>query len=90
MVATAADAVAIDPAALGNIAPNIGSIVAIEKDKERRPNQAFPTFLALNSNAAAGPGYLPAVYAPFKVTPSTNGIEPVASGFWGLSPSPFT
>ena len=47
-------------AALGNIAPNIGSIVAIEKDKERTPGQIFPTFLALNSNGAVGSGYLPA------------------------------
>src|SRR5712692_6061836 len=37
-------------AALGDIAPNIGSVVAIEKDKERRAGQVFPTFLALNSN----------------------------------------
>ena len=61
-------------AALGNIAPNIGSVVAIEKDRERRTGQVFPTFLALNSNGAAGPGYFPAVYAPFKVTPQTRGI----------------
>jgi hypothetical protein len=60
--------------ALGDIAPNIGSIVAIEKDRERRVGQIFPTFLALNSNGAAGPGYLPAIYAPFKVTPQTRGI----------------
>ena len=43
-------------AALGNIAPNIGSIVAIEKDKERKPGAVFPTFLALNSKARVGPG----------------------------------
>jgi hypothetical protein len=61
-------------AALGNIAPNIGSVVSIEKDQERRPNQIFPTFVALNSNGASGPGYFPAVYAPFKVTPNTNGL----------------
>lgn len=61
-------------AALGNIAPNIGSVVAIEKDKERRPGQVFPTFLALNSNGAAGPGYFPAIYAPFKVAPSARGL----------------
>jgi hypothetical protein len=61
-------------AALGNIAPNIGSIVAIEKDKERRPDQIFPTFLALNSNGAVGSGYLSAKYGPFKVNPSTAGI----------------
>jgi hypothetical protein len=61
-------------AALGNIAPNIGSIVAIEKDKERRAGQIFPAFLALNSNGAIGSGYLPATYSPFKVTAATGGI----------------
>jgi hypothetical protein len=61
-------------AALGNIAPNIGSIVAIEKDKERLPGQVFPTFLALNSGGAVGPGYLPASYAPFKVNAAAAGI----------------
>ena len=29
-------------AALGDIAPNIGSVVALEKDGERLPNQVFP------------------------------------------------
>ncbi|HJZ99892.1 MAG TPA: DUF1501 domain-containing protein, partial [Candidatus Solibacter sp.] len=61
-------------AALGNIAPNIGSIVAVEKDKERTPGQVFPTFLALNSNACVGSGYLSASYAPFKITPATTGL----------------
>ena len=61
-------------AALGDIAPNIGSIVAIEKDLERRPNQIFPTFIALNSAGMAGGGYLPSTYAPFQTTPSVNGI----------------
>jgi hypothetical protein len=62
-------------AALGNIAPNIGSIVAIEKDGERKPSQIFPSFLALNSNGAVNQGYLSAKYAPFKVTPATGGIS---------------
>ena len=61
-------------AALGNIAPNIGSVVAIEKDPQRKPGQVFPAFLALNSGGGVGNGYLPAVYAPFRVTPSTGGI----------------
>ena len=43
-------------AALGNIAPNIGSIVAIEKDAQRTPGQVFPTFLALNSAGGVGAG----------------------------------
>ena len=59
-------------AALGNIAPNIGSVVAIEKEPERRAGQVFPTFLALNATNQAGPGYLSAKYAPFKLTPNVN------------------
>ena len=61
-------------AALGNIAPNIGSIVAIEKTPERVPSKVFPTFVALNSGGAAGSGYLSSAYAPFKVNPATTGL----------------
>jgi hypothetical protein len=57
---------------LGNVSPNIGSVVAIEKEAERTAGQGFPTFLALNSPGAAGPGYFPASYAPFKVVPSAT------------------
>lgn len=65
-----------NPAAvLGNISPNIGSVVAIEKEPERKPGQVFPTFLELNSGAAAGSGYFPAEYAPFKDIPATTGIR---------------
>ncbi len=60
---------------LGNVSPNIGSIVAIEKAAERKPSQVFPTFLALNSAGGVGPGYLASTYAPFKVTPSTAGLK---------------
>jgi hypothetical protein len=61
-------------AVLGNVAPNIGSIVAIEKEKERQPGQVFPTFVALNSPGGVGAGYLAASYGPFRVTPATGGI----------------
>lgn len=61
-------------AALGDIAPNIGSVVAIEKERERMPGQVFPTFLALNSASAVGPGYFPAAYAPFKLNPAASGV----------------
>ncbi len=63
-------------AALGNIAPNIGSVVAIEKNPERQPGQVFPTFLSLNANNAAsqvGNGYFAATYAPFKISEAGNG-----------------
>ncbi len=64
-----------NPAAvLGNISPNIGSVVAIEKERDRRTSQVFPTFLALNSSSGAGPGYFNSQYAPFRVAPSTGGI----------------
>jgi hypothetical protein len=66
-------------AALGNIAPNIGSIVAIEKDKERLSGQVFPTVLALNSGGAVSSGYLPATYAPFKVNAAAAGITNVTN-----------
>ena len=66
-------------AALGDIAPNIGSIVAAEKRGERQLSQKFPTFLALNSNAAMGSGYLPATYEPFKMTPSAAGLPNTAN-----------
>ena len=61
-------------AALGDIAPNIGSIVAAEKESERRPTDVLPTFLALNSGGASGSGYLSAKYAPFKTNPAGGGL----------------
>lgn len=66
-------------AALGDIAPNIGSLVAIEKEKERRPTDVFPTFLALNSSQAVGSGYLASAFAPFKVQPATTGLRNVTN-----------
>jgi hypothetical protein len=62
---------------LGDVAPNIGSIISVEKADERNPGQVFPSFLALNSAGAVGSGYLPASHAPFKVTPSTGGLPNV-------------
>jgi hypothetical protein len=59
-------------AALGNIAPNIGSVVAIEKDPLRRPGQVFPAFVALNSPSGVGEGYFQATYAPFRVSESSG------------------
>jgi hypothetical protein len=61
-------------AALGDIAPNIGSIVAIEKTPERLPTHVFPTFVGLNSSNAAGSGYLSSTYAPFQAVPTTSGL----------------
>src|SRR5207248_6672199 len=58
----------------GGIAPHIGSVVAIEKDQDRKPGENFPTFLALNSEGADSSGYLAAKYAPFKVSANRAGL----------------
>ena len=68
-------------AALGNIAPNIGSIVAFEKAAERKPSDILPTFLALNSDGGVGSGYLDATYAPFKYDPTTAGLPDTSNSF---------
>ena len=60
--------------ALGSIAPNIGSIVALEKDAERLPSNVFPSFIALSSGSAQNQGYLSSRYAPYKVNPSSAGL----------------
>ena len=65
--------------ALGAVAPNIGSIVAIEKEAERLPSQILPAFLALNSGAAVGAGYFGAKYAPFKAEPAAAGLRNASS-----------
>lgn len=61
-------------AVLGDIAPNIGSIVAVEKEPEKTESQVFPTFLALNSDGAVGSGYMSAAYAPLRIIPATTGL----------------
>ena len=61
-------------AALGDVAPNVGSVISVEKEKERTLGQVFPTFLALNANGAVGSGYFAANYAPFKVVPTASGL----------------
>lgn len=71
--------------ALGDIAPNIGSIVALEKGAQRRPSDILPTFLALNSQQALGPGYLDAQFAPFKVNagqPLPNTVNGFGQSRW--------
>src|SRR5579883_3363102 len=66
---------------LGNIATNIGSIVALEKAAERKPSDVLPTFLGLNSDGAVGSGYLDATYAPFKYNPTTGGLPDTTNSF---------
>ena len=58
----------------GKIAPHMGSVVAIEKERERTPSQKFPGFLAMNVGNSPGASFLPAQFAPFKFAPSAGGL----------------
>ena len=58
----------------GRIAPHIGSVVAIEKEPERGPNQAFPTFISLQARNISGAGYFPVEYGPFQTYASASGL----------------
>ena len=68
--------IARNPAsATGKIAPNIGSVAALEFDKQRRPDQKLPPFIALNGGGSLqGAGYYSGKYAPFDVTPAAGGL----------------
>ncbi len=73
--------VARSPAsATGKIAPNIGSIVALELEPKRAANQKLPGFVALNSTGGlVKQGYLPGRYSPFDVTAAANGLANLAN-----------
>jgi hypothetical protein len=63
----------------GRIAPNVGSIVALEKERERQPNQPIPGFLSINGGyPVVGSGYLGGSYSPFNIFPSSNGLRDLA------------
>jgi hypothetical protein len=70
-----------NPAAvLGDVAPHIGSVVALEKGVERQPNQVFPSFLSVTTNVA-GQGYFPATTAPFKVNAGATSLPNTTNSF---------
>jgi len=58
-------------AALGKIAPNIGAVVALEKETT---GTKLPGFIGLNAGNAVGAGYLPSRYAPFGLAPNNGGL----------------
>jgi hypothetical protein len=61
--------------ATGKIAPNIGSVVALELDKQRRSDQKLPPFVALNGGGSLqGAGYFSSKYSPFEVSPAATGL----------------
>jgi len=60
---------------MGKIAPHIGSIVAIEKARERKADDMLPPFISLNPGGTqASAGYLPSTYAPFGLNPNAGGL----------------
>jgi len=61
-------------AVLGDVAPNIGSMIAIEKLSERKKGQVFPGFLSFNNSQVIGSGFLSSAYEPFKTVPTATGL----------------
>ncbi|MFN0121625.1 MAG: DUF1501 domain-containing protein [Blastocatellia bacterium] len=61
---------------LGKIAPNMGSVVALEMEKNRKSTQKLPGFVSLNTGGSVvGPGYFNGLYAPFDVTAAPTGFN---------------
>ncbi len=66
--------------ALGKIAPNVGSVVALELEPQRKANQKLPVFVSLNTSGnVVGQGYFNGLYAPFDVTAAPNGLGNLAN-----------
>ncbi len=62
--------------ATGSIAPNIGSIVALESEAGRRSDQPLPGFVSLNTGGRiAKQGYFGGLYAPFDAVADPEGLE---------------
>ncbi len=62
--------------ATGKIAPNIGSIVALETEPERRSDQPLPGFVSLNTGGRVHKqGYLPGRYSPFDTVAEQEGLS---------------
>ncbi len=62
-------------AALGKIAPNVGSVTAIEFESKRQPNQTLPGFVSFNGGMVVGSGYLNARFTPFSVAAVPTGLS---------------
>jgi hypothetical protein len=73
--------IARNPAsATGKIAPNIGSIVALEFEPKRGRGQNLPGFVSLSSAGnLVRNGYLPGRYAPFDVNVGAAGLANLAN-----------
>lgn len=60
--------------ALGNVAPHIGSVVALEMEARRSASDVLPSFVAINApGSLSDAGYLPSIYSPFTAAPAAAG-----------------
>lgn len=65
--------------ATGKIAPNIGSVVALEFEPKRLAGQKLPGFVSLSGGGTlVRNGYFPGRYAPFDVVPAAGGLPNLA------------
>jgi hypothetical protein len=61
--------------ATGANVPSIGSVAALELEKQRGPNDVLPAFLALNMQTNLNDeGYFPAFCAPLSIQPTATGL----------------
>src|SRR5581483_11091340 len=59
---------------MGKIAPNIGTVVALEFEAQRTASQKLPGFISLNGGNVVGNGYFSPRYTPFAATANANGL----------------
>ncbi len=66
--------------ALGKIAPNMGSVVSLEFEPQRKANQKLPVFVSLNTGGSVvGAGYFNGLHSPFDVTAAPTGLGNLAN-----------
>jgi hypothetical protein len=66
--------------ATGSIAPNIGSVVALETESVRRSDQPLPGFVSLNTGGQVSKqGYFAGSFAPFDVVADSDGLAGLSS-----------
>ena len=62
--------------ATGGIAPNMGSIVALETEAQRRSDQPLPGFVSLNTGGRVSQqGYFEGRYSPFDLVADPEGLN---------------
>jgi hypothetical protein len=66
--------------ALGKVAPNMGSVVSLEFEPQRKSNQKLPVFVSLNTGGdIVGAGYFNGLHAPFDVAADPGGLGNLVS-----------